>query len=227
MAKRSMFFGGGCPHGIDRHLARGGGRKGEVRHYGVITGDWRLWSKSSERCGPRSDGCGSYMRRAPAGLRFVSRPQGKCVVNPSSMPKRSGNRIKWDWGDGATLARLRWAEELTAIYFPTPAECALRDLAHARPRAICSRLSDVDSLVRARRVRICANKVVAGARFSPLPFKVRLTHARQLTSAHQIRQLEGLAVAISWGFESPLPHQPNRIVFDQMKGPSLLPAFAL
>jgi hypothetical protein len=38
-------------------------------------------------------------------------------------------------------------------------------------------------------------------------------------------QLEGLAVAIPWGFESPLPHQPNWIVFDQMKG--LLPAFAL
>ena len=30
---------------------------------------------------------------------------------------------------------------------------------------------------------------------------------RQFASAQQIVQLEGLAVAISWGFESPFPHQ--------------------
>jgi hypothetical protein len=41
------------------------------------------------------------------------------VVNPSSMPKRSGDRIKTDRRDGNTLARLHRAGELTAIYIPT------------------------------------------------------------------------------------------------------------
>jgi hypothetical protein len=35
---------------------------------------------------------------------------------------------------------------------------------------------------------------------------IRLQDTRQFTSAQQINQLEGLAVAIPWGFESPLPH---------------------
>ena len=37
------------------------------------------------------------------------------VVNPSSMPTRSGDRIKTDRRDGASLARLHRAGELTAI----------------------------------------------------------------------------------------------------------------
>jgi len=56
-------------------------------------------------------------------------------------------------------------------------------------------------------VRICANKVVACVRLSTLLPTIRLQDTRQFTSAQQINQLEGLAVAIPWGFESPLPHQ--------------------
>jgi hypothetical protein len=55
-------------------------------------------------------------------------------------------------------------------------------------------------------VRICANKVVACVRLSTLLPTIRLQDTRQFTSAQQINQLEGLAVAIPWGFESPLPH---------------------
>jgi len=33
---------------------------------------------------------------------------------------------------------------------------------------------------------------------------------RQFASAQQIEQLEQLAVAIPWGFESPLPHQSQK-----------------
>src|SRR5512138_3065806 len=55
-------------------------------------------------------------------------------------------------------------------------------------------------------VRICANKVVACVRCSTLLPTIRLQDTRQFTSAQQISQLEGLAVAIPWGFESPLPH---------------------
>ena len=53
------------------------------------------------------------------------------------------------------------------------------------------------------RVRTCANKVVAGVRFSARLPEIRQVSTRQLASAQQIDQLEGLAVAIPWGFESP------------------------
>ena len=42
------------------------------------------------------------------------------VVNPSSMPKRSGDRIKTDRRDSQALARLHRAGELTAIYTRRP-----------------------------------------------------------------------------------------------------------
>jgi hypothetical protein len=52
-------------------------------------------------------------------------------------------------------------------------------------------------------VRICANRVVAGARCSTRLPNIRPQDVRQFTSSQQIGQLEGLAVAIPWGFESP------------------------
>ena len=61
-----------------------------------------------------------------------------------------------------------------------------------------------------RRVRICANKVVAGVRSSTLLLNIRPQDTRQFTSAQRFDQLEGLAVAIPWGFESPLPHLNER-----------------
>ena len=43
--------------------------------------------------------------------------------------------------------------------------------------------------------RICANKVVAGVRYSKLLPIIRSQKTRQFTSAQQVDQLEGLAVA--------------------------------
>jgi hypothetical protein len=51
-------------------------------------------------------------------------------------------------------------------------------------------------------VRI-ANKVVAGVHFSALLLTIGPQDTHPFTSARQIAQLEGLAVAIPWGFESP------------------------
>ena len=53
------------------------------------------------------------------------------------------------------------------------------------------------------RVRICANKVVAGVRVSRLQRTIRPQDTRQFRSAQQIIQLEGLAVATPEG-SSPL-----------------------
>src|SRR5262245_45732450 len=59
-------------------------------------------------------------------------------------------------------------------------------------------------------MRTCANEVVAGARCSTLLPTMRLQDARQSARTRQIIKLEGLAVAIPWGFESPFPHHSTR-----------------
>ena len=59
------------------------------------------------------------------------------------------------------------------------------------------------------RVRVCANKVVAGVRGRALMCNIRLARTRVITSASDLDKLEGLAVAIPWRFESSLPHQPE------------------
>ena len=61
-------------------------------------------------------------------------------------------------------------------------------------------------------VRICANEVVAGVHASTLLPGIRPVNTRRFTSAQQINQLEGLAVAIPSGFKSPLPHSPVHYV---------------
>jgi hypothetical protein len=43
---------------------------------------------------------------------------------------------------------------------------------------------------------MCANKVVAGVRYGADLLNIRPQDARESASAHQINQLEGLAVAI-------------------------------
>ena len=74
----------------------------------------------------------------PFGIpRYLTTQGEDCVVvNPSSMPKRRGDRIKTDRRDGDALARLHRAGELTAIYIPTPDDEALRDLVRAREDAV-------------------------------------------------------------------------------------------
>ena len=54
---------------------------------------------------------------------------------------------------------------------------------------------------------MCAKKVVACARSSAVLSNTRPVDTRQFRSVHDFHQIEVLAVAIPWGFESPLPHQ--------------------
>ena len=50
--------------------------------------------------------------------------------------KRSGDRVKTDRRDSQMLARLHRAGELRAIYVPTDADEAMRDLVRAREDAV-------------------------------------------------------------------------------------------
>lgn len=58
-------------------------------------------------------------------------------------------------------------------------------------------------LIRAGCVRSCAKKVEAGVCSRALLRNIRRVDARQFESAQEFDQLEGLAVARPWEFESP------------------------
>ena len=107
------------------------GRQGEVRHYGVIAGDLEALAKVVRALRAPDRRLRFVYEAGPCGFgihRYRTAQGDDCVVvNPSSLPKRSGDRIKPDRRDGEALAQLHRAGELTAIYIPTPDDEALRD----------------------------------------------------------------------------------------------------
>lgn len=140
MTKRSMFVGMDVhKDSIDVSMAEEG-RAGEVRHYGVIPGDLESVKKLVRALRGPTRRLRFVYEAGPCGFgiyRYLTTQGEDCVVvNPSSMPKRSGDRIKTDRRDGGALARLHRAGELTAIYIPTPDDEALRDLVRAREDAV-------------------------------------------------------------------------------------------
>jgi transposase len=58
------------------------------------------------------------------------------VVAPSSIPKRSGDRVKTDRRDALMLARLSRSGDLTAVRVPSAADEAVRDLVRAREDSV-------------------------------------------------------------------------------------------
>ena len=140
MEKRSMFVGMDVhKESIDISVAEEG-RQGEVRHYGVIAGDLEALAKVVRALRAPDRRLRFVYEAGPCGFgihRYLTGQGEDCVVvNPSSMPKRSGDRIKTDRRDGNALARLHRAGELTAIYIPTADDEALRDLVRAREDAV-------------------------------------------------------------------------------------------
>jgi transposase len=116
------------------------GREGEVRHLGSVSGGLTAVSKGMRRlvsaghclhivyeAGP----CGFVLQRHLAALGY----QGE-VIAPSSIPKRSGDRVKTDRRDALLLARLARAGELGAVRVPDAADEALRDVVRAREDAV-------------------------------------------------------------------------------------------
>src|SRR6266545_6578337 len=140
MGNRSMFVGLDVhKETIDVSIAEGE-RNGEVRHYGVIASDREPLDKVVRALRAPDRRLRFVYEAGPCGFglhRYLTGQGEDCVVvNPSSMPKRSGDRIKTDRRDGDALARLHRAGELTAIYIPTPEDEALRDLVRAREDAV-------------------------------------------------------------------------------------------
>ena len=104
MAKRSMFVGMDVHEESTDISMAAEGRAGEVRHDGVIAGDVEAVAKVVRALRAPSRRLRFVYEAGPCGLgihRYLTGEGEDCaVVNPSSMPKRSGDRIKTDRRDG-------------------------------------------------------------------------------------------------------------------------------
>jgi transposase len=128
---------------IDISLAEEG-RNGEVRHYGGITGDLEALAKVVKALRSPTRRLRFVYEAGPCGFgihRYLTAQGEECVVvNPSSMPKRSGDRIKTDRRDGDALARLHRAGRST-FRRPMTKRCVI-SCAHAKmPSASARRRS--------------------------------------------------------------------------------------
>jgi transposase len=113
------------------------GRDGEVRHLGSIGGDLASLDKALRKLISKVHRLHVVYEAGPCGFviwRHLMASAIACeVVAPSSIPKRSGERIKTDRRDAAMmLARLDRSGDLTAVRVPGAPDEAIRDLVRAR-----------------------------------------------------------------------------------------------
>lgn len=116
------------------------GRSGELRHVGQIVGDLAALDKALRRLRSRGHRLHVVYEAGPCGFviaRHLASQGIDCVVvAPSSIPKRSGDRVKTDRRDALMLARLARAGELAPVRVPEAADEAVRDLVRAREDAV-------------------------------------------------------------------------------------------
>jgi hypothetical protein len=116
------------------------GRSGEVRHVGQIGGDLAALDKALRRLISRGHRLHVVYEAGPCGFviaRHLASQGIDCmVVAPSSIPKRSGDRVKTDRRDALMLARLARAGELAPVRVPDLCDEAVRDLVRAREDAV-------------------------------------------------------------------------------------------
>ena len=121
-----------------------GGRNGEVRSHGSISGDLQALEKFLGRlCKTHSIGKDQLRvvyEAGPCGYviaRRLHQLKVDCiVVAPSMIPKQPGDKVKNNNRDALKLARLHRAGELQAINIPDAADEAIRDLCRARTDAV-------------------------------------------------------------------------------------------
>ena len=116
------------------------GRDGEVRHIGSIGGDLVSLDKSLRKLISKGQALHIVYEAGPCGFviwRHLTAQGLHCeVVAPSSIPRRSGDRVKTDRRDAMMLARLSRSADLTAVRVPDAADEAVRDLVRAREDAV-------------------------------------------------------------------------------------------
>ena len=116
-----------------------GGRTGEVRFLGDVENSPLPIERTIKRPADRYDRLHVCFEAGPTGYGLCRQIQAlghECmVVAPALIPKRSGERIKTNWRDAVTLARLHRAGELRGVWAPDAAHEAVRDLVRAREAA--------------------------------------------------------------------------------------------
>jgi transposase len=116
------------------------GRDSEVRHVGTIGGDLASLDKALRKLVSRGHRLQVVYEAGPCGFviwRHLTALGTECaVVAPSSIPKRSGDRVKTDRRDAMNLARLHRSGDLTPVRVPGAGDEAVRDLVRARDDAV-------------------------------------------------------------------------------------------
>ena len=116
------------------------GRDGEVRHPGSIGGDLAALDQALRKLISKGHRLHVVYEAGPCGFvvwRQLHAQGIDCeVVAPSSIPKRSGDRVKTDRRDAMLLARLARSGDLSAVRVPDAADEAVRDLVRAREDAV-------------------------------------------------------------------------------------------
>lgn len=116
------------------------GRDGEVRHVGSTAGDLVALDKALRKLTSKGHPLHVVYEAGPCGFviwRHLTALGIQCeVVAPSSIPKRSGDRVKTDRRDAMMLARLSRSGDLTAVRVPGAGDEAVRDLVRAREDAV-------------------------------------------------------------------------------------------
>lgn len=117
-----------------------GGRDGEVRLYGEVSGDLGAMEKVLRKLGGEGVALHVVYEAGPTGFVIYRRLQQlgiDCiVVAPTKTPQEKGLRQKTDRRDALLLARMHRAGELTAIHVPDAVEESVRDLTRARSDAV-------------------------------------------------------------------------------------------
>ena len=116
------------------------GRQGDVRHVGTVGGDLASLDKALRRQISKGVPLHVVYEAGPCGYviwRHLSAQGINCeVVAPSSIPKRSGDRVKTDRRDAMMLARLSRSGDLIAVRVPDVVDESVRDLVRAREDAV-------------------------------------------------------------------------------------------
>ena len=116
------------------------GREGEIRHVCSTGGDLVALDKALRKLTSKGQPLHVVYEAGPCGFviwRHLSAQGIACqVVAPSSIPKRTGDRIKTDRRDAMLLARLSRSGDLTPVRVPGAADEAVRDLVRAREDAV-------------------------------------------------------------------------------------------
>ena len=111
-----------------------------MRHISSIGGDLAALDKALRKLISKGHRLRVVYEAGPCGFviwRHLNAQGLRCeVVAPSSIPKRSGDRVKTDWRDAMMLARLSRSGDLTAVRVPGAADEAVRDLVRAREDAV-------------------------------------------------------------------------------------------